>query len=416
MARILLGVSGGIAAYKALEFVRLATAAGHSVRVVQTETSTRFVGPDSFEALSGAPVLTTEWEPDPARGAFPGQRAPDHEPLNHLELVRNADAYLVAPATANTLARMAAGIADSLLTSCALAASCPLLVAPAMNHHMWRNAATQANVETLRDRGVTVIEPGVGALASRGEWGEGRLAEPAELLDAVEALVPSGARPWDGLRVLVTAGGTREPVDGVRFLGNRSSGRMGFALAQAAAARGGQVTLIEANTTLDAPRGVEVVSVETTAELAEACRRAFPETDLLLMAAAVADFRVAGQPDGKLSRDGEGLTLDLEPTEDIVGSLGAERRGGQVVVAFAAEHGGDLEASAAGKLVRKGADAVVVNDVSRADIGFESTENEVTIVTATGARQVPKAPKGEVAEAILDGCDGLLQAARLKSA
>src|SRR6476620_2805653 len=218
MARLLLGVSGGIAAYKALEVVRLATKAGHAVRAIQTPTAQRFVGAASFAALTGAPVLTGEFERDPARGAFPGQEPPAPDPASHLELVRNADAYLIAPASANTIAKLAHGLADNLLTSAALAAACPVLVAPAMNHHMWEHPATQANLVLLRERGVVVIEPDVGALATRHEWGVGRLAEPAELLAAVEAVVPAGARPWDGLQVLVTAGGTREPIDAVRFV------------------------------------------------------------------------------------------------------------------------------------------------------------------------------------------------------
>jgi phosphopantothenoylcysteine decarboxylase/phosphopantothenate--cysteine ligase len=242
MARILLGVSGGIAAYKALELVRLATAAGHSVRAVQTPTAQRFVGAASFAALTGAPVLVDEFEHDPARGAFPGQAPPHHDPIGHLELVRNADAYLVAPASANTLAKLAHGLADNLLTSAALAARCPLVVAPAMNDAMWDSPATRANVETLRARGVTVLDPGAGRLASEGEWGAGRLPDPAELLSAVEAVLAGPAargpqRHLLGLHVLVTAGGTREPIDAVRYVGNRSSGRMGLALAAAAADR-----------------------------------------------------------------------------------------------------------------------------------------------------------------------------------
>src|SRR6476620_11736215 len=236
MARILLGVTGGIAAYKALELVRLATKAGHAVRVVQTPTSERFVGEASFAALTGAPVLVSEFERDPARGAFPGEAAPAHEPISHLELVANADVFLIAPASANTIAKLAGGHADTLLASAALAARCPVLVAPAMNNHMYEHAATQANLDTLRERGVSVVDPGTGALGSRHEWGIGRLAEPAQLLAAVEAVIPAGGRPWDGLKVLVTAGGTREPIDAVRFVGNRSSGRMGFALAEEAAA------------------------------------------------------------------------------------------------------------------------------------------------------------------------------------
>src|ERR1700704_2726031 len=257
MSRILLGVSGGIAAYKALELVRLATGAGHAVRVVQTPASRRFVGEASVAALSGAPVLVSEFERDPARGAFPGQAPPEHDPLNHLELVRNADAYLIAPASANTIAKLAAGLADNLLTTAALAATCPVLVAPAMNDAMYEHAATRANLDTLRARGITVLEPEVGALGSKGEWGVGRLREPPELLASVEAVVPSGApRSMDGLRVLVTAGGTREPIDSVRYVGNRSSGRMGFALADAAAARGAEVVVVAANVALARTAGV----------------------------------------------------------------------------------------------------------------------------------------------------------------
>ena len=412
MARILIGVSAGIAAYKALELVRLATRAGHSVRVVQTGSSTRFVGTASFEALTGAPVLTSEWESDPARGAFPGQPLPEHEPLNHLELVRNADVFAVVPATANTISKLATGAADNLLTSCALAATCPMLVAPAMNHNMWRHPATRANVETLRARGVTIVEPGEGALASRGEWGEGRLGDPPEVLAAIEALVPGPAGPWDGLRVLVTAGGTREPLDDVRFLGNRSSGRMGVALAQEARALGAQVTLVACNLAVAPPPGVEVIEAPTAADLAAACRERFPDCDLLLMAAAVADFRAAATASGKLERTREGLNLELEATEDIIGSLAGSRRPGQLLVAFAAEHGEGGEERAASKLERKGADAIVVNDVARADIGFESAENEVTILSGGAPVRIPKAAKAEVAAAILGFCASLMDSRR----
>src|SRR3954454_368652 len=212
MARVLLGVSGGIAAYKALELVRLATAAGHAVRVLQTPTSEQFGGRASFAALTGAPVLTDEFERDPARGAFPDQAPPDHDPLSHLELVANADVYVIAPASANTIAKLAGGHADNLVATAALAATCPVVVAPAMNHHMWEHAATQANVATLRERGVTVLEPGTGRMGSKGEWGAGRLPEPAELLTAIEAVGPATG-PLEGVRVLVSAGGTRGPLD-----------------------------------------------------------------------------------------------------------------------------------------------------------------------------------------------------------
>jgi phosphopantothenoylcysteine decarboxylase / phosphopantothenate---cysteine ligase len=403
VARILLGVSGGIAAYKALELVRLATKAGHAVRVVQTETAQRFVGPASFAALTGAPVLVGEFDRDPARGAFPDQPVPDHEPISHLELVRNADALLVAPASANTIARLAHGFADSLLTSCALAASCPVLVAPAMNDRMWEHPATQANLDTLRERGVHVIDPGTGALASKHEWGAGRLAEPADLLRAVEAVVPAGERPMDGLRVLVTAGGTREPIDAVRYVGNRSSGRMGWALAEEAARRGAQVTLVAANVGLPPLPGVHTVEVRTAAELEAAGGRAFPDADVLLMAAAVADFRPARAAAEKLKKEGrDRLVVELEPTPDVLAGLSAARRPGQVLVGFAAETGDAALMHARGKLERKGLDAVVVNDVAKPGIGFDSTENEVTILTAAGEKHVPQAGKAEVARAILD--------------
>src|SRR2546421_6240322 len=304
MARVLLGVSGGIAAYRALELVRLAVKAGHAVRVVQTEASTRFVGQASFAALTGAPVLTSEFERDPARGAFPDQEAPTHDPLNHLELVRNADALLVAPASANTLARLATGLADNLLTTAALAATCPVLVAPAMTDAMSEHPAPRANLDVLRARGVTVLEPEVGALGSRGEWGVGRLREPADLLAAVEAVVPSGApRSMDGLRVLVTAGGTREPIDSVRFIGNRSSGRMGFALADEAARRGARVTVVAANVGLPRNPVVAYEDVTTAAELQAACEGRFADCDVLLMAAAVADYRPAEAAGTKLRKE-----------------------------------------------------------------------------------------------------------------
>ncbi|HEX7291541.1 MAG TPA: bifunctional phosphopantothenoylcysteine decarboxylase/phosphopantothenate synthase [Conexibacter sp.] len=432
MARLLLGVSGGIAAYKALELVRLATKAGHSVRVIQTPTSERFVGLASFEGITGAPVLTSEFARDPLRGAFPGDPLPEHEPISHLQLVANADAFLVAPASANTLAKLAAGLADNLLTSAALAARCPLIVAPAMNDAMWEHAATQANLARLRERGVRVVDPGVGPLASKGEHGVGRLAEPAELLAACEAAIAetsasgaaaaalaagsgvaatshaaggaSASGALAGLHVLVTAGGTREPIDSVRYVGNRSSGRMGYALAEQAARRGAAVTVIAANVSLPAPAEVVVVPVETAAQLAEACAEAFPRCDVLLMAAAVADFRPADPADRKLKKDAADApdAIALEPTADVLSGLAAARRPEQTLVGFAAEHGEGALEYARGKLARKRLDAIVVNDISRADIGFDAADNEVTIVTPDGEHPVARAPKGEIAAAILD--------------
>jgi phosphopantothenoylcysteine decarboxylase / phosphopantothenate---cysteine ligase len=408
MARLLLGVSGGIAAYKALELVRLATKSGHSVRVIQTPTSERFVGVASFEGITGAPVLTSDFARDPLRGAFPGDPQPEHEPISHLQLVANADAFLVAPASANTLAKLAHGHADNLLTSAALAARCPLLVAPAMNDAMFEHAATQANLALLRKRGVRVIDPGVGALASKGEHGVGRLAEPPELLAAVEAAIAASGAPaaasLAGVRVLVTAGGTREPIDSVRYVGNRSSGRMGFALAEQAARRGASVTVIAANVALPVPASVDVVAVETAAQLGDACAEAFPACDVLLMAAAVADFRPADPADTKLKKDAANApdAIALERTPDVLSGLAAARRPDQTVVGFAAEHGDGALAYAREKLARKRLDAIVVNDISRTDIGFDTVENEVTIVMPDGEQPVARAPKDEIAAAILD--------------
>jgi phosphopantothenoylcysteine decarboxylase/phosphopantothenate--cysteine ligase len=407
MARILLGVSGGIAAYKSLELARLATKEGHAVRVVMTPTAERFIGKASFEGIVGAPVLIDEFERDPTRGAFPGDPVPEHDPIGHLEMVANADAYLVAPASANTIAKLAAGIADSMLTTSFLACAAPRLVAPAMNDRMYRDAATQANLATLRQRGIAVIEPEEGDLASRGEHGVGRLPEPRTLLDGIEAVLPRPSGPWDGLRVLISAGGTREPIDPVRFIGNRSSGRMGLALAERAARRGGDVTLVAANVTRPAPPGVRRVDVETAAELADALSREFDSADVLVMAAAPADFRPRRAAGEKIHREGTGgFELDLQATEDILAGLSTRRREGQTIVGFAAETDADLD-RAREKLSRKGADAIVLNDVSRPDIGFESGENEVVIVERGGEHHVPLASKEAVADAILDRIEAL---------
>jgi phosphopantothenoylcysteine decarboxylase/phosphopantothenate--cysteine ligase len=449
--RLLIGVSGGIAAYKALETARLAVKAGHAVRVIQTPTSERFVGRASFAGITGAPVLTSEFEADPARGAYPGEAVPDRAPISHLALVERADVFLIAPASANTLAKLASGQADNLLTTAALAAACPVVVAPAMNNRMYLNAATQANIATLEQRGITVLAPGVGELAAHGERGVGRLPEPAELLAAVERCVsarpgdsppvelavagtyakevtpsyaaapdvtsegvtPNGAT-LDGVRVLVTAGGTREPIDSVRYVGNRSSGRMGLALAEVAARRGAEVTLVLANVSLPVPTSVRVIRVETAAELAAACYEQFPSSDVLLMAAAVADFRPAQPAEHKIKKTGpEALSeIELEPTEDVLSRLAAERRPGQLLVGFAAEHGEHAVAYGREKLKRKRLDAIVVNDISRADIGFDSDQNEVLILTRDGVEeQIPRTDKEQVADHVLDQVGRLRQAA-----
>ncbi len=431
MARLLLGVSGGIAAYKALEIVRLATGAGHRVRVVCTPAARRFVGPASFAALTGAPVLWRDRDRDPLRGAFPGDPTPAHDPLSHLELVANADCLLIAPASANTIAKLAHGLADNLLCEAALVARCPVIVAPAMNDAMYEHPATRANIATLSDRGVEVLEPGTGRLGSPGEWGVGRLREPPELLAAVERVLdatnaPAGSgrsdggppatdsvpgaggrtrpsAPLAGLRVLVSAGGTREPIDAVRYIANRSSGRMGFALADEARRRGAAVEVVAANVALPRTPGIDYADVQTAAELAAACRERFAAADVLLMAAAVVDFRPAAPAAGKLKKaDDDALELRLERTEDILASLALTRRAQQTLVGFAAEHGVRALEYGREKLGRKGVDLVVVNDISGTGIGFDASDNEVWIVRGEGERHVPRTGKDRVAAAVLD--------------
>jgi len=375
-----------------------------------TPAATRFVGAASFEGIVGAPVLIEEWQRDPLRGAYPGEPMPEHDPIGHLALAESCDAYLVAPASANTIAKLASGQADSMVTTSFLACASPRLVAPAMNDRMYRDGATQRNLGLLGERGVTVIEPDTGPLASRGEHGTGRLPQPDVLLRRVEDVLPGPAGAWDGLRVLVTAGGTREPIDSVRYIGNRSSGRMGIALAEAAAARGADVTLVAANVSVPVGGRVRLLPVETAAELAAATREEFEAADVVLMAAAVADFRPAGSTGGKLAREGSGdLELRLEPTEDVIAGLSRSRRPGQTLVGFAAEHGPEAIERARAKLRRKGLDAVVFNDISRAEIGFDSEDNEVTIVERDAEHAVSLATKTEVAEAIL----GRVQALRI---
>ena len=419
MARLLLGVSGGVAAYKALETARLAVKRGHAVRVIQTPASVKFVGPASFQALTGAPVLVDQFESDPDRGSYPGEPPGERTPISHLALVERADLYLIAPTSANTIAKLAGGHADNLLTTAALAAPCPVVVAPAMNDRMYAHPATQANLELLRARGVIVIPPTEGRLASHGEHGLGRLAEPEDLLARCEELLAGsggGAQPeaaaeptWAGLRVLVTAGGTREPIDPVRFISNYSSGKMGHAIAVAAAERGAEVVLV---TTARHPehRGVRVVSVETAAEMLEALRSELPGSSILLMAAAVADFRAA-QPSGeKIRREQrDSLELRLEKNVDILASL-AKEPGAEGVyrVGFAAE-GAELERKAQEKLERKGLDAIVANDISRKDIAFGSDFNAATVLFRDGTRvELDRMPKRELADRLLDLVKGRL--------
>lgn len=395
MAEVLLGVSGGIAAYKAVDVLRLLQRAGHGVTVIMTASARRFVGPATFAALSGRPVGTRLFGPEDRAG------------YDHLQLARGADLLLVAPASANTIARMAAGLADGLLGSVHLAFDGPVLIAPAMNTRMYLHPATAANLETLAARGVEVVAPGSGLLAD-GEVGVGRLAEPSAIAEAVEARL-RGAGSLRGRQVLVTAGGTQEPIDPVRYVGNRSSGRMGWAVAEAARRRGAEVTVLAANVDLPRHPGIRYVEAPTAAELLEAARAAFPSSDVLVMAAAVADFRPTETRGGKIDKSAEGtLHLELEPTDDILADL-AGRRDHQVVVGFAAEHGPEGLARARAKRARKLLDLIVHNDVSRDDIGFSSRDNEITIIGAAGERQLPRMSKTACAEAILDEVVPLLR-------
>ncbi len=386
VARILVGVTGGIAAYKACELVRLLVKAGHDVTPIITRGAERFVAATTFWALA--------------------RKDPPTDPYPHLV---DADALVVAPLTAHTMARLAHGLADDLLTETALAHRGPLVLAPAMNTAMWEHAATQDNLALLVERGAVLVGPADGELAE-GLVGTGRMAEPTAIVAGLEAVLGGEAAaegPLAGRRVLVTAGGTREPLDAVRFLGNRSSGRMGVALAEVARQRGATVTLLAANLQVAEPAGIEVVETPTAADLRrEALARA--DADVVLMAAAVADYRPAEPLDGKRPKSADPWTISLVPTADVARALGAARRNGQVLVAFGAESGQDGLARKRAMLADKNVDLVVFNDVGRSDIGFDSQANEVVLVTAAGERLVEKASKLTVAAAILDEVESLL--------
>ena len=384
MARIVLGITGGIAAYKACEVVRLLVRAGHDVLPVPTRGATRFVAAETFHALAG--------------------REPTADPYPHLQ---RADLLVVAPLTAHTMARLAHGLADDVLTEAVLAHRGPVLVAPAMNTPMWEHPATQANVETLRLRGVAVVGPVSGELAE-GEVGMGRMAEPVDIVERALALLPRQRGPLSGCAVVVTAGGTREPLDAVRFVGNRSSGRMGVALAAEAQLRGARVTLLAANLGVGVPAGIDVVETPTAADLEREALARTTDTEVVLMAAAVADYRPGERVTGKRPKDGATWHVDLVPTVDVARALGEVRRPSQVLVAFGAEHGEDGLERKRRMLDEKHVDLVVYNDVGRADIGFDSTDNEVTLVTHLGERHVPKASKATIAGAVLDEVERLL--------
>ncbi|HEY4780065.1 MAG TPA: bifunctional phosphopantothenoylcysteine decarboxylase/phosphopantothenate--cysteine ligase CoaBC [Solirubrobacterales bacterium] len=399
--KVTVGVCGGIAAYKAVDLVRLLQDAGLDPHVIMTASAQQFVTPLTFSAISGHPVIT---------GMFGGtDEAPKQDPtIEHIAEAQSTSALVVAPATASTLAKLAQGIADDFLSTLYLATTAPVIIAPAMNVNMWNHPATQANLAILRDRGVQIVEPGSGYLAC-GMTGSGRLAEVPTIVSAtLKAIEDHAPRHADltGQTVLITAGGTREAIDPVRFIGNRSSGRMGIALAAAAARRGAEVTLVAANVALPEPAGVRRLDVETAAQLTAAANAEFPATHVLLMAAAPADFRPTAAAPGKLERE-DALDLHLEPTEDILAALAAARTPSQTIVGFAAEHGGEAAGRARDKLTRKGADLIVLNDVSDPTIGFESEQNAVTLIDKDSDTAVPTASKDAIAESILDKVDQL---------
>ena len=388
--KIALGVCGGIAAYKAAEIVRLMQERGVRVQVVMTEAAQEFVRPLTFAALSGEKVIT---------GMFPTE---DGHPnidsaVEHIAVAQSLDALLVAPATADVLAKFAQGIANDFLTTLYLATAAPVVVAPAMNVNMWQHPATQANLETLRKRGVRIVEPGVGYLAC-GMTGPGRLAENEAIVAAVmEALGTS--QDLAGETVLITAGPTREKIDPVRYLTNRSSGRMGYALAQAALRRGARVLLVTGPTVLTPPGAAEITPVETAEQMREAVLKLLPEATIVIKAAAVADYRPINSAAQKIKRTGP-LTLELEPTTDILAEI-ARKKKSQVIIGFAAETENVLE-NARKKLISKSLDAIVVNDVSREGVGFDSDRNAVTIITRDEVIEVPETTKLEVAQRVLD--------------
>jgi phosphopantothenoylcysteine decarboxylase / phosphopantothenate---cysteine ligase len=384
VARILVGVTGGIAAYKACELVRLLVKAGHEVIPLVTPGADRFVRAETFNALARR---------DPAAGG----------PYPHLQRV---DLLVIAPLTANTLAKLAHGLADNLVTEAALAHEGPTLVAPAMNTRMWRHPATQANVELLRARGAELIGPEEGELAE-GEEGIGRMAEPEAIAARCRELLEVTNGALSGKTVVVTAGGTREPIDAVRFVGNRSSGRMGVAIAAEARRRGADVTLIASNLGVEAPEGIEVVDAPTAEDLArETLSRA--DSNVVVMAAAVSDYRPAETLAGKRPKDRDHWLLELEPTDDVLRAVTSQSANGRVVVGFAAETGADGLSRAREKRTVKKADLLVYNDVARSDIGFESPENEIVIISEQGERRIARAPKARVAAEILDDVEELL--------
>ncbi|MBA4812026.1 MAG: bifunctional phosphopantothenoylcysteine decarboxylase/phosphopantothenate--cysteine ligase CoaBC [Acidimicrobiales bacterium] len=381
--RIILGVTGGIAAYKAVLLCRMLVDAGAHVTPVMTESAQKFVGKATFDALASEPVRTSIFD--------------DLDPIPHTTLGQTADLVVVAPATARSIGSYASGISDDLLTAILVATRAPVVICPAMHTEMWEHPAVQDNLETLRSRGVTVVAPEEGRLAG-GDLGSGRLAEPEKVFEVITELLTNG--DFNGRRVVVTAGGTREAIDPVRYVGNRSTGKQGYAIAEAALARGAEVTLIS-TVDLEAPLGVDLVSVESASEMHEAVlERA--DADVIVMAAAVADFRPLDVSDSKIKKDGGPPKLVLEATVDILSDLGSSKLPGQVVVGFAAETD-ELVAHASAKLERKNVDVIVANDVSAPEVGFAHETNEVTILEADGClRHVSLRSKREIADEVLD--------------
>ncbi|MEA2387001.1 MAG: phosphopantothenoylcysteine decarboxylase / phosphopantothenate---cysteine ligase [Thermoleophilaceae bacterium] len=392
VARILLGIPGGIAAYKACELVRLLVKAGHDVLPLPTGGAERFVRAETFFALARKPVST--------------------DPYPHLA---RADLLVIAPLTANTLAKLAHGLADNVLTEAALAHQGPVLVAPAMNTRMWEHEATQANAATLRARGVELMGPEAGELAE-GEVGLGRMSEPEAIAARIEELLGESVyqtqSPLMGARVLVSAGGTREPLDAVRFLGNRSSGRMGVALAAEARRRGANVTLLASNLAVPVPVGVEVVDTPTAADVEREATNRAGTADVVVMAAAVADYRPSEPIEGKRAKTEAGWKIELEPTVDVLAALGEQERHGQVLVGFGAEAGEDGLDRKRRMLTDKNLDLVVYNDVSVSGIGFDASDNAVTLLTHAGERELPRASKDEIAAGIVDEVERLLEERR----
>jgi phosphopantothenoylcysteine decarboxylase / phosphopantothenate---cysteine ligase len=389
--KIALGVCGGIAAYKAAEIVRLLQDRGIRVQVIMTNSAQEFVRPLTFAALSGEKVITSMFSAD--AGAEPNIDSA----VEHIAVAQSIDALLVAPATADVLARFAQGIANDFLTTLYLATTAPVVVAPAMNVNMWEHPATQQNLEILRKRGVKIVEPGSGYLAC-GMTGPGRLAENEAVVAAtLEAL--GSSQDLAGETILITAGPTREEIDPVRYLTNRSSGRMGYALAEAATRRGARVLLVSGPTSLKPPSSAEVVQVQSAAEMKDVVLRLLPEATIVIKAAAVADYTVANPPDQKIKRKGP-MTLELAPTTDILAEVGRSKQG-RIVIGFAAETENAVE-NARKKLAAKSLDAIVVNDVSREGVGFDSDRNAVTILTASDTIKVPETTKWDVAQRVLD--------------